>query len=168
MPREEDYFKVLGLRSNASLQEVTTAYEALAAKWYPLNVHENPEFAHEMYRRVCEAYQALKALLLPGQRQPPSSASASSSHDDRLDDCAKPVVVRRPSLVMQRGTEGGDGEGRLRSRKRPTSAPVCASKKEDALDQPQSADHKQNSNFSIFEALYSQWEAQMRTTLCLR
>ncbi len=57
MTKTQDYYKILGLRKEASLDEVKSAYKKLAKKYHPdLNKEQGSE---EKFKEVLEAYQIL-------------------------------------------------------------------------------------------------------------
>mmetsp|Transcript_44395 Transcript_44395/g.115385 ORF Transcript_44395/g.115385 Transcript_44395/m.115385 type:complete len:258 (-) Transcript_44395:201-974(-) len=60
--KKKDYYKVLGLRRGASLQEIKKAYRTLAVKYHPdkqVNEHDRTR-AVKKFRDIAEAYEILK------------------------------------------------------------------------------------------------------------
>lgn len=56
--RRKNYYKVLGLNKDASMDDITNAYRKLAIKYHPKNC-PNDEEAHKKFVEICEAYQIL-------------------------------------------------------------------------------------------------------------
>ena len=52
-----NYYEVLGVSSNATLQEIKKAYRSLALKYHP-DVNKEPN-AHEAFIKITEAYEVL-------------------------------------------------------------------------------------------------------------
>ncbi|MCX7982068.1 MAG: DnaJ domain-containing protein [Syntrophales bacterium] len=55
----EDYYKILGVSRNASLDDIKKAYRKLAFKWHPDRNPENKAQAEEMFKKISEAYAVL-------------------------------------------------------------------------------------------------------------
>ena len=55
---KRDYYEVLGVKKNASEEEIKKAYRTLAKKYHP-DVSNNPK-ASELFKEVNEAYEVLK------------------------------------------------------------------------------------------------------------
>jgi len=58
---EKDYYRILGLDSSATREEITQAYRRLAAKYHPDKHQGNPlaDLAEEKFKDINEAYHAL-------------------------------------------------------------------------------------------------------------
>ncbi|NXT03734.1 DNJB8 protein, partial [Jacana jacana] len=54
-----DYYKVLGLKKSASLDDVKKSYHKLALKWHPDKNPNNKEEAEKKFKAVAEAYEVL-------------------------------------------------------------------------------------------------------------
>ena len=52
-----DYYKILSINRNATIEEIKKAYRKLALRWHP-DVNKNPN-AHEMFISINEAYLIL-------------------------------------------------------------------------------------------------------------
>lgn len=55
----ENYYNVLGIRSNASEQEIKRAFKKLALKYHPDRNKDKPEWAKKKFTEVAEAYEVL-------------------------------------------------------------------------------------------------------------
>lgn len=58
MAEPKDYYKVLGVSSGASVDEIKKAYRALAKKYHP-DANPNNKTAEEKFKEVSEAYYVL-------------------------------------------------------------------------------------------------------------
>ena len=56
---QEDYYKILGVSRNASVEEVKKAYRQQALKYHPDRNRDNPN-AEEMFKKISQAYEVLK------------------------------------------------------------------------------------------------------------
>src|SRR5205085_7759930 len=54
-----DYYEVLGVSQNATLEEVKSAYRKAALKWHPDRNPEQKETAEAKFREATEAYSVL-------------------------------------------------------------------------------------------------------------
>ncbi|RYH05574.1 molecular chaperone DnaJ, partial [archaeon] len=59
MPPKKDFYEVLGVSRNASLDEIKKAYKKLAIKWHPDKNPEKQAEANEMFKLIGEAYETL-------------------------------------------------------------------------------------------------------------
>lgn len=55
---DEDYYSILGVKRDASQDDINKAYRALAKKWHP-DVNKAPN-ATEMFEKITKAYEVLK------------------------------------------------------------------------------------------------------------
>ena len=55
----KDYFDILGLKRNASEEEVATAYKNLALKYHPMKNSQQMRMYLPKFHEICEAYQVL-------------------------------------------------------------------------------------------------------------
>jgi DnaJ-class molecular chaperone len=56
----KDYYKILGILRNASIDEIKTSYRKLAKKWHPDKCSEEDKLnAEEMFKEISEAYVVL-------------------------------------------------------------------------------------------------------------
>ena len=56
---ENDYYKILGIKKDASDGEIKKAYRKLALKWHPDKNPNNREEAEEKFKKINEAYSVL-------------------------------------------------------------------------------------------------------------
>ena len=72
MAKTEDYYQILGLRSNASMEDIKQAYRDLVNVWHPDRFSHNPrlqEKAQEKLKEINIAFEKLRAYLLAGYGQ---------------------------------------------------------------------------------------------------
>ena len=55
----EDYYKLLGVKRNASKQEIKRAFKKLSLKYHPDKNKDNPKKAKEMFIKIANAYEVL-------------------------------------------------------------------------------------------------------------
>ena len=58
-PSKVNYYEVLGVKENATNEEIRKAYKKLAIKWHPDKNPDNKEFAEEKFKSISEAYNVL-------------------------------------------------------------------------------------------------------------
>ena len=54
-----DYYKILGVKKDATEAEIRKAYRKLALKWHPDKNQDNREEAEEKFKKINEAYSVL-------------------------------------------------------------------------------------------------------------
>jgi len=59
MAEKRDYYEVLGVPKNASLDQIKQAYRALARKYHPDVTKEDKAHAEERFKEISEAYEVL-------------------------------------------------------------------------------------------------------------
>jgi curved DNA-binding protein len=103
MPPEQDYYEVLGVRRDASQEEIQQAYRKLARTYHP-DLNKDPG-AEERFKDISEAYAVLSDPATrkrydafgPGFRQVPEDAD--------------PQTWRRAGAASGAGREAGSGFG---------------------------------------------------------
>jgi molecular chaperone DnaJ len=65
MGKKQDYYKVLGVERNASMEDIKKAYRKMALKWHP---DRNPNIKEEAETRFKEAAEAYEVLSDPEKR----------------------------------------------------------------------------------------------------
>lgn len=58
MPPVRDYYEILGVSANASLEDIKKSFRTLVRKYHP-DVHPDKAFAERMFKQIHEAYQVL-------------------------------------------------------------------------------------------------------------
>jgi curved DNA-binding protein CbpA len=58
-PTKVNYYEVLGVKEDATNEEIRKAYKKLAIKWHPDKNPDNKEFAEEKFKSISEAYNVL-------------------------------------------------------------------------------------------------------------
>jgi len=56
--QNKDYYEILGVEKNATLDEIKKSYRRLALKWHPDKNQDNPE-STEKFKSITEAYEVL-------------------------------------------------------------------------------------------------------------
>jgi curved DNA-binding protein CbpA len=115
---QTDYYRVLGMSSAASPQEIRDAYYKLAARLHP-DIHGeelDPDFRRRLttvFSRVVEAYRVLSepnrraeydATLAQGAMRSPSGLKVKPRQEDELAD----PHARRFYLLARQAMESGD------------------------------------------------------------
>jgi len=59
MAERQDYYEVLGVNKDATLDEIKKAYRKQALEWHPDRHSEDKEFAEKKFKEINEAYQVL-------------------------------------------------------------------------------------------------------------
>ena len=57
--KQEDYYEILGIKKDATEDEIKKAYRKLALKWHPDKNPNNREEAEEHFKKINEAYSVL-------------------------------------------------------------------------------------------------------------
>lgn len=79
-----DYYRVLGLRSGASYEEIKASYRRLARRYHPDANPANQQLAQDKFIQLTEAYKILTSVVQPiEQTQQSPSASRPESRPDR-------------------------------------------------------------------------------------
>merc|ERR1719410_1564833 len=65
--KEKNYYKILGVKRNASKKEIKKAYRELALKWHPDKNKDNAEEAESKFQDISEAYEVLSDEELKGK-----------------------------------------------------------------------------------------------------
>jgi len=116
-PPEEDYYAVLGVKRNASTQDVKKAYRKLAMQWHPdKNQGEHKEEAEEKFKKISEAYQVLsdedkrKQYDTYGKAGPSQSQGTQQPFDPRdLFRSFFTTEEGQGESFFQEFSQGGDG-----------------------------------------------------------
>ena len=100
----DKYYQILGLKLNASPEEVKKAYRQLVKIWHPDRFHNNDQEqkqAEAKFKEIAEAYEILKDYI-PGSSSTSSFSSTSTTG----------IKVKRtsPEMLYQRGVEFAEKE----------------------------------------------------------
>merc|ERR1712187_695836 len=99
--KPRDYYEVLGVLRNATLEEIKKAYRRLALLWHPdKHVHNESmaEEAERVFRQIAEAYAALSEAALRSRydggedvrREAAAAASKNTSFPEGANFGGKP------------------------------------------------------------------------------
>eukprot|EP01037_Dinobryon_pediforme_P022670 gene22670-23897_t len=110
MPAAKDFYDVLGVKREASLEEIKKAYRKLAVKWHPDKNPDNQEEATEMFKAIGEAYETLSDPAKRREYDLGGSGNVEDSfHNDALttdrdidkmaDQAVEQILVMMPFLV---------------------------------------------------------------------
>ncbi|CAH2046835.1 unnamed protein product [Thlaspi arvense] len=80
------YYSVLGIRKDASVSDIRTAYRKLAMKWHPDRYAKNPGVAGEAKRRFQQIQEAYSVLHDEGKRSMYDAGLYDPYDDDDDDD----------------------------------------------------------------------------------
>lgn len=84
-----DYYRLLGLRSDASAADVKASYRRLARQYHP-DINPDDRQAHDTFIRITEAYKALMMLL------PATEVGATSRPQPAPPPVTDPMATARP------------------------------------------------------------------------
>ena len=59
MSSKKDFYEILGVKKDATKEEIRKAYKKLALKWHPDKNPENKKEAEEKFKEIAEAYSVL-------------------------------------------------------------------------------------------------------------
>ena len=59
MSSKKDFYEILGVKKDATKDEIRKAYKKLALKWHPDKNPENKKEAEEKFKEIAEAYSVL-------------------------------------------------------------------------------------------------------------
>jgi DnaJ-class molecular chaperone len=81
-----NYFEILGLQPNATMQEIKAAYRRLAQKWHP-DHHQGESasdiaYAEQMFRLITKAYQVLMGSAEAEQQDPAGNAGSEAAQGE--------------------------------------------------------------------------------------
>lgn len=95
MQDSRNYYSILGVSRNATIEEIKEAYRRLAREYHP-DLHPGNPAAEERFKEICEAYEVLsdfvqRSLYDKGldPTQPEGYKSGKSSHDYYVRAAAK-------------------------------------------------------------------------------
>lgn len=91
---ERDYYKILEIPYNATVEEIEAAYKRLSKKYHPDFFHNNAkqEYANELMKRINEAYSILK--------DPPQKALFDEKIKKKRNNIIINIVILAVSLLF--------------------------------------------------------------------
>lgn len=92
-----DHYRVLGLRSGATFEEVKAAYRRLARRYHP-DINPGDQKAKDKFIQVTQAYQQLATVLAPERLSGQEVAQAIASSEEQ----ATPPVSSEPTPSIPR------------------------------------------------------------------
>lgn len=95
-----NYYEILGIRENASIEEIRKAYKRLAKKFHP-DVNAHDPLANERFKEIVHAYEA---LCDPHRQAAYFSASAEARPPD--DERERAYLYMMMEMFMQRNPRG--------------------------------------------------------------
>ncbi|KAF0768011.1 dnaJ subfamily B member 6-like isoform X1 [Aphis craccivora] len=122
-----DYYSILEVTPNASINDIKKSYRKLALKWHPDKNPENQEQANRMFKQISEAYEVLsdeaKRKLYDEQRKRKVSASSRPFFYNFFESPFHRYFDKKRKAYNQYGKDGlingGSGNGaRRRSNQR--------------------------------------------------
>jgi curved DNA-binding protein CbpA len=89
-----DYYHILGVQENASLEEIKQAYRKLSLKFHP-DKNDNDAYFSEMFKRVAEAYEVLSNPIKKEAYNEALNKTKTDRKEDELfnDDELDPIFV---------------------------------------------------------------------------
>ncbi|ESK94035.1 hypothetical protein Moror_12866 [Moniliophthora roreri MCA 2997] len=101
-PQSQNWYKILGVRNDASKEEIKAAYKKLSLAWHPDRHIDDKNMATTKYAEVNNAYRAIMLerhiAAVNKVRQEAAHPPASGSPESR------PPVFHRPSWSTRRGS----------------------------------------------------------------
>ncbi len=97
-----DYYRLLGLRTGASYEDIKASYRRLARRYHPDANPTNPEQAQERFIQLTEAYKALSNLVPPAEPAPvkePPKANSAYRRRPEVSPSARPPAAKPPIKV---------------------------------------------------------------------
>jgi len=88
-----DYYRLLGLRTGASYEDIKASYRRLARRYHPDANPTNQQQAQERFIQLTEAYKILSNLVPPATEPAPPSRETPNRHSpDLRTSAAKPPI----------------------------------------------------------------------------
>lgn len=91
-----DCYRVLGLRTGASYEDIKASYRRLARLYHPDANPANPQQANEKFIQLTEAYRKLTSVVPPSRQTGASDATTMPRQGDR--SASSPTVSASPAV----------------------------------------------------------------------
>ena len=122
-----DYYRLLGLRTGASYEEIKASYRRLARRYHPDANPTNQQQAQERFIQLTEAYKVLSNLVPPStESAPPSREPHNRYNTDPRTSATKPPIKVTVTKTVTKPTSPSASAATPTSGK-PTSKPATQS-----------------------------------------
>jgi hypothetical protein len=122
-----DYYRLLGLRTGASYEEIKASYRRLARRYHPDANPTNQQQAQERFIQLTEAYKVLSNLVPPStESAPPSREPPNRYNTDPRTSATKPPIKVTVTKTVTKST-GSSASAATPTSGKPTSKPTTQS-----------------------------------------